>query len=174
MLNVDTAKAVWSNIGRKGDFVGQGRTCRLRGLRDDVSSQSISDEIDGNGTSGAIAGGGNGFGNRSYGSVVVFHQIEVDSLGMLGGADDAETIAGECLGVELQTDVHILSGGGAEALSGRLGGIYQQRQVHVAILLVCWCVHDAGTTLGLQKPHSNGTVEAFLVFPHGFVRIERP
>lgn len=58
--------------------------------------------------------------------MLILYQQEVDGLGMLGGSDDAEAIAGERLGVELQTDVHILSGGRTKALSCRLGGVDKQ------------------------------------------------
>ena len=36
------------------------------------------------------------------------------------------------------------------------------------------CVHQTGTPLCLQKSLSNGTIKAFRIFPHGFLRVERP
>ena len=68
---------------------------------------------------------------------------------MFDGTDNAKSVACQRLRIELQTDVHILSRGRAEALSGRFRGVYCQGQVHIAILLFNRSVHQTGTALGL-------------------------
>ena len=76
------------------------------------------------GATGAIAGGADGLGYLTDRAVVIGHEIEIYGLSMLGGTDDTQPITGERLGVELQTHIHILPCGRAEALSGRLRGVH--------------------------------------------------
>ena len=45
--------------------------------------------MDGNGAISAITRGGNGVGDGCYRAVLVTNQIEIDSLGVLGGTNDA-------------------------------------------------------------------------------------
>ena len=55
--------------------------------------------------------------------MVVFHEVEIDSFGMFGGTDDAEAVARERFGIELQTDIHILTSSRTKALTCRFGGV---------------------------------------------------
>ena len=76
-----------------------------------------------NGAISAITGRRNGICEGRNFAIVVTDQIEIDGFGMLRGSDDAKSVTCECLGVELQADIHILTSGGTEALTCRLGGI---------------------------------------------------
>ena len=148
MLDVDAAKGVRRHLGAEVDDMGQRGTGRLRGGRLHMGGEPFSVEIDGNGTSRTIAGGGHGLADGRHDAVVVAHQEEVDGLGVLGSADDAQAVARQGAGVELQADVHILARSRAEALPRRLRGVYMQRQRHLIIGTIGqWREHEAGTPL---------------------------
>ena len=93
---------------------------------------------------------------------------------MLGGSDDAETVTRERLGIKLQTDVHILTCGGAETLTRSLRRIDVQYQRHIAILPVSRRIHQSGSTLCLQQTFAHSPVKALAIFPHGLFAIECP
>ena len=123
MLDGDTAESVRPDRCREVDDVGT-RAVAGFGCRSlDMSGQDIAFRLQRDGATRAIAGRGNGVGKSLDLSVIIFDEIEVDGFGMLGGTDDTEAIASKRLCVELQTDIHILTCGRAEALTCSFGGV---------------------------------------------------
>ena len=149
VLDVYATEAVGRHIGGEVNDVGQVGAGGARGGRLDVCTQLFPDEIEENGASRAVTCAADGSRERRDGAVVVTHQEEIDRLGMLRGTYNAQTVARERLGIEFQADIHILTGGRAEALTGGLRGIDIERQRHVGVLSVYRRVHDARAPLGL-------------------------
>ena len=174
VLNGNSAKGVGSNGGAQVNLVGQRRIRRFGRLGGDVGSEAPVAIAEGDGAAGAIAGRRDGLCELTGNAVLILHQIEVDGLSMLGGADDAQGIARERASVELQTNVHILPGSRSETLSGSLRGVDAEGERHRAIILFQRRVHEAGTTLSLQQATTHGAVETLAILPHGAVAAEAP
>lgn len=95
MLDVNAAEAVLPDLGRQVHLVrqlaagGAGRRGR------DVGREAALAVMEKDGAARAVAGGGDGVGQRSHLAIIVFHEQEVDGLGVLRRADDAQAVARE-------------------------------------------------------------------------------
>lgn len=95
VLDVNAAEAVLPDLGRQVHLVGQ-RAVGGAGRRGrDVGRQSALAVMEKDGAARAVAGGGDGVGQRSHLAIIVFHEQEVDGLGVLRRADDAQAVARE-------------------------------------------------------------------------------
>ena len=93
MLDVNAAEGIGSNGGRETDGMGQRAVGGTGRSRLDTGCEPTVGIAEGDGTARAVASGADGVGQRDYGTVLIFHQQEVDGLGVLRSADDAETVA---------------------------------------------------------------------------------
>ena len=122
----------------------------------------------------AVADSADWLRKRCHLSLVVSHEIEVYRLGILHGADDAQAIARQCMCIEFEADIHILSGGTAKTLPCRLGGIDIKPHLHLAIVTRERCVHQSCSTLCLQESSADSTIETLAILPHRLVAVESP
>ena len=63
------------------------------------------------------------FGDGRYLSALVFDEPHFDGIVVVGRADEAQTVAGERSGIELDADIEILARSATEALTHLLAGV---------------------------------------------------